>query len=403
MEYKNVLDHVERYVERMFSEKESSNLIYHNLSHTEYVAKHTKAIAIHYNLTEDDLFIVQAAAWFHDVGYLSGQENHESKSASLAAEFLRSHQVPSHIIDAVQGCILSTRMPQQPQTLLQQIVCDADLYHLGSDNFQDRSKLMRQEAQLVAGKKIKKEKWRAKTIELLTQHQFHTDYCRSILEEKKQQNLLSLRNEAISNAESTLSAVAKELQTQTAPAKDKELKRKDRPERGIETMFRISSNNHQRLSDMADNKAHIMISTNSIILSVVLSILLRKLENNTHLIIPTMMLLTVCLITIVFSILATRPSVPSGSFSNEDIEKKQVNLLFFGNFYRMSLQDYQKGMHAMMDDRDFLYGSLIRDLYSQGVVLGRKYKLMRAAYSVFMFGIVASVVAFVIAVILVTD
>jgi len=401
MEYKDVLDHVERYVERMFSEKESSNLIYHNLSHTEYVAKHAKAIAIHYNLTEDDLFIVQAAAWFHDVGYLSGQENHESKSASLAAEFLRSHQVPAHIIDAVQGCILSTRMPQQPQTLRQQIVCDADLYHLGSDNFQDRSKLMRQEAQLVAGKKIKKEKWRAKTIELLTQHQFHTDYCRNILEGKKQQNLLNLKNEAISNAESTLAAVAQELQTQTATAKD--VKKKDKPERGIETMFRISSNNHQRLSDMADNKAHIMISTNSIILSVVLSILLRKLENNTHLIVPTMMLLTVCLITIVFSILATRPSVPSGSFSNEDIEKKQVNLLFFGNFYRMSLQDYQKGMHAMMDDRDFLYGSLIRDLYSQGVVLGRKYKLMRAAYSVFMFGIVASVVAFVIAVILVTD
>ncbi|WP_235324405.1 Pycsar system effector family protein [Pedobacter lusitanus] len=162
-------------------------------------------------------------------------------------------------------------------------------------------------------------------------------------------------------------------------------------------MFRISSGNHQRLSDMADNKAHIMISTNSIILSVTLSVLLRKLEDNPHLIIPTLILLVICVVTMVFSILATRPTVPPGTFTHEDIEQKKVNLLFFGNFYRMALPDYVEGMQNMMEDRDFLYGSLIRDLYSQGVVLGRKYRLLRVAYNVFMFGIIASVLAFVIA------
>lgn len=401
MEHQKVLDLVERYVRNLYADRDASNLLYHNLSHTEHVVRHVEEIAAHYRLTGDELLAVQLSAWFHDVGYVSGPENHEVKSASLAAEFLRSHHVPQSIIDSVQGCILATRMPQKPETLLQKIVCDADLYHLGSEAFADRSKLMRQEAQLLSGKKIKKEKWRSKTLELLVQHQFHTDYCRARLEEQKQRNLLSLQTTAINEAEAALASVAQAAKVQAGTPK--EAKKKDRPDRGIETMFRISSNNHQRLSDMADNKAHIMISTNSIILSVVLSILLRKLENNTHLIIPTMMLLTVCLITIVFSILATRPTVPSGRFSNEDIEKQQVNLLFFGNFYRMSLRDYQLGMHAVMEDRDFLYGTLVRDLYSQGVVLGRKYKLMRAAYNVFMFGIVASVLAYVLAVILVTD
>lgn len=401
MEHQKVLDQVERYVRNLYADRDASNLLYHNLSHTEHVVKHAEEIAAHYKLTGDELLAVQLSAWFHDVGYVSGPENHEVKSASLAAEFLRSHHVPQSIIDSVQGCILATRMPQKPETLLQKIVCDADLYHLGSEAFADRSKLMRQEAQLLSGKKIKKEKWRSKTLELLVQHQFHTDYCRARLEEQKQRNLLSLQTTAINEAEAALASVAQAAKVQAGTPKD--AKKKDRPDRGIETMFRISSNNHQRLSDMADNKAHIMISTNSIILSVVLSILLRKLENNTHLIIPTMMLLAVCLITIVFSILATRPTVPAGRFSNEDIEKQQVNLLFFGNFYRMSLRDYQLGMHAVMEDRDFLYGTLVRDLYSQGVVLGRKYKLMRAAYNVFMFGIVASVLAYVLAVILVTD
>lgn len=161
-------------------------------------------------------------------------------------------------------------------------------------------------------------------------------------------------------------------------------------------MFRISSGNHQRLSDMADNKANIMITTNSIIISVLLSILLRKLEDNSNLIIPTLMLLTVCVTTMVFSILATRPSVPYGTFTQEDLDNKKVNLLFFGNFYRMNYEDYASGMQEMMNDRDFLYGSLTKDVYSQGVVLGKKYRLLRTGYNVFMFGIVSSVIAFVI-------
>ncbi|MNV71534.1 hypothetical protein D3C71_1645580 [compost metagenome] len=187
-----------------------------------------------------------------------------------------------------------------------------------------------------------------------------------------------------------------------AESKKDKKKKSERPERGIETMFRITSTNHQRLSDMADNKAHIMISTNSIILSVILSILLRKLEDNPHLIIPTLILLVICVVTMVFSILATRPSIPEGVFTPQDITNKKVNLLFFGNFYRMSLPDYEGGMIKMMEDRDFLYGSLIKDLYSQGVVLGRKYRLLRIAYNVFMFGIVISVVAFILASFLVT-
>jgi hypothetical protein len=170
----------------------------------------------------------------------------------------------------------------------------------------------------------------------------------------------------------------------------------DRPEKGIETMFRISSSNQQRLSDMADNKAHIMISTTSIIISVLLSVLVSRLEDETYLIIPTFILLTVCTITMVSSILSTRPSLPGGTFTRQELDSKKVNLLFFGNFYRMPYADFAEGMNQMMNDKDFLYGSLTKDTYAQGVVLGKKYRLLRLAYNVFMFGIIASVIAFVI-------
>ncbi|CAM3710521.1 Pycsar system effector family protein [Mucilaginibacter galii] len=174
----------------------------------------------------------------------------------------------------------------------------------------------------------------------------------------------------------------------------KEKSSKERPEKGIETMFRVSSANHQRLSDMADNKASIMITVNSIILSAVLSLLLRRLEDQPYLAIPTFMLIAISLVAMIFAILSTRPSIPDGSFSMQDIEQQKVNLLFFGNFYKMSLPDFKTAMQKTMEDSELLYGNLIMDGYAQGIVLGKKYRLLRISYNIFMFGLIASVIAF---------
>jgi hypothetical protein len=183
--------------------------------------------------------------------------------------------------------------------------------------------------------------------------------------------------------------------------KDKAAKdKKEQPDKGIETMFRVSSSNHQRLSDMADNKANIMITVNAIILSAVISLLVRRLEDQPYLILPTILLITISLVAMIFSILSTRPNIPPGTFAPQDVDGKKVNLLFFGNFYKMSLPDYKEAMLKTMEDRDMLYGNLIMDGYAQGVVLGKKYRLLRIAYNIFMFGLIASVIAFFVAALL---
>ncbi len=403
MNYRQFLDQVRQYTIHFFKSKDTQKLLYHNLEHTQMVVANAEQIARHYQLAGKDFFIVMTAAWFHDSGYLTGDPaDHEQRSADIAARFLNDIAVEEDTIQAVRQCILATRMPQSPTSRLEKIVCDADLFHFGTADFWERNNLMRKETEWRTGKKIGKNQWRKGTIRFLEAHQFQTDYCRNILQNKKQQNLRELKekdgdqNEDIikESAEDIIPALQEDIQALTAMAKKQKL---DRPERGIETMFRISSTNSQRLSDMADNKAHIMITTTSIIISVLLSLLLRKLEDNPQLVIPTMILLTVCVVTMVFSILATRPTLPDGTFTPQDIKKRKVNLLFFGNFYRMNFEEYDVGMKQMMNDRDFLYGTLIRDLYSQGVVLGRKYRLLRKGYSVFMYGIVASVIAFFIA------
>jgi len=435
MNYLDILDQVRAHAASLFHTKKDDKLIYHNLQHTEQVVRAVVKIANHYQLSDQDFFIVSTAAWFHDTGYLTSFEEHEARGAESAREFLDSKGVDPAVTEQVVKCILATKMPQHPVSLLEQIVCDADLFHLGGDSFKERNKLMRREVEAYFNKDVDKNIWRLKTISLFEGHHYHTDYAQDLLTAKKLLNLQELQNKLEKNSDKQEDVLRKEQkraerkkeqeeedseeerkirdrreekrlekkheeETAIVKKEDKEeikKKKSDRPDKGIETMFRITSGNHQRLSDMADNKAHIMISTNSIILSVILSILLRKLEDNPHLIIPTLILLIICVVTMVFSILATRPTLPSGTFTAKDIEEKKVNLLFFGNFYKMSLPEYVGGMEKMMEDREFLYGSLIRDLYSQGVVLGRKYRLLRIAYNVFMFGIVASVLAFVIA------
>jgi len=401
MNYLEILDGVKTHVEHLFQTRANDQLVYHNLTHTEHVIKHAVEIGNHYQLSDPDFFIVQCACWFHDIGYLEGYDQHEQTGADAAAKFLRALDVNEETIQDIQGCILATKMPQSPENLVQQIVCDADLYHLGSEDFKDRNKLMRKETIAVCNKEIDKNLWRLGTLQLLESHHYHTQYCIDKLSARKQETIQTLKiqlQEAFHLDESA-PAVLETPKEKTASKDKKKKDEKDaRPEKGIETMFRITSNNHQRLSDMADNKAHIMISINSIILSVVLSVLLRKLEDYEHLILPTVTLLLICLVTLVFSILATRPSVPPGRFTPEEVLEKKPNLLFFGNFYRMSLKDYNDAMVKMMENSDYLYGSLIKDIYSQGIVLGRKYRLLRIAYNVFMFGIIVSVLGFILAV-----
>ncbi|RFZ85227.1 hypothetical protein DYU05_06405 [Mucilaginibacter terrenus] len=176
-----------------------------------------------------------------------------------------------------------------------------------------------------------------------------------------------------------------------------------KPDRGIETMFRVSSSNHQRLSDMADKKAHILITVNAIILSAIISLLLRRLNEQPYLAVPTIILIMVSLTTMTFAILATRPNIPKGKFTPEQLKNGPVNLLFFGNFYNMQPEAYHEAMLKVMNDGELLYRNLIYDNYGQGIVLGKKYRQLRVAYNLFMVGLIVSTFAFLSAVLIHTQ
>lgn len=389
MEVNDIFLRAENYVRDLFKDADSTKLVYHNLDHTQRVVNHANEIAAHYNLIEADHLVVVIAAWFHDTGYLITEpDQHEAKSVELMKEFMQKENQYPDLIRSIEECILATRWPVHPVNLLQQILVDADTYNLGTKDFFITNEQVYQE-QLLVNDKLTRIEWVKKAIKFLEKHEYFTQYCKDKLQERKRKNIKKLKKD--------LKALQQILPYQ---AEEKVPSKSDinQTTKGVQTMLRLTSSNHLKLSEMADGKANILISVNAIIISVILTVLLRKLQVDAYLTIPTLIFLFSSVTTIVVAILATRPKMTSGVFNEKDIADKKTNLLFFGNFYKMSPEEYERSMKIMMDDADYLYSSLVTDIYQLGLILARKYWLIRLAYNIFMIGIIASVIAFALAV-----
>lgn len=391
-----LLNAARTYVTDVFHHRVRTEFVFHNLEHTEDVVEACSHMADYYQLQEDDRLVLMLAAWFHDTGYASGAEEHEETSAQMATQFLQGRNVNDTIIQRVASSILATRMPQSPVSLVEKILCDADLHHLATEDFKARNQLLKQERENLLGHKIDKKEWRKSNARFLMQHHYFTEYGQEVLTAKKMENLAIF--EKRKGDKKTAEAQEEEVAFPYISTDEKfEAKNQKNTERGVQTMFRTTSNNHIELSGMADNKAHILITTNSIILSVFISYGLSRLPHHPNYFIAASLLVLTSLIAITCSILATRPSINKGRFTEDDIRNKKTNLLFFGNFHRMQLTDYQWGVNQMIRDKEYLYDTMMMDIYYLGVVLAKKYRYLRIAYTVFMVGLILSMIAFGIA------
>ncbi|RYF91637.1 MAG: phosphohydrolase [Chitinophagaceae bacterium] len=404
-EFAAIYKDTEAHITELFENYASDKHRFHNLKHTYNVVERVNEIAGHYELDDREMLILSIAAWFHDAGYLFVEPAmHEVKSVELMQVFLRERGVGDDIINEVAGCILATRAPRNPINQLQEILCDADTYHFGTKEFKESNKLAYQEFQLMSDQPLDEADLREQTLHMLQDHEFYTSYCKDLLTAKKEGNMKKLKKKGEEKqAEKELKASSpKKVKAARATDENGEtdaplIDEKQGTTKGMQTMLRLTSANHIQLSEMADSKANILISVNAIIISLILSILLRKLQTDPYLTIPAIIFLATSVATIITAILATRPKLSSGTFAEEDVQNKKTNLLFFGNFHKMPMENYENAMRTMMNDPDYLYSSIIQDIYNLGAVLGKKYRLIRIAYNLFMFGIIISVVAFCVA------
>ncbi len=403
-----ILQEAAAYVEHFITEKVREQYVFHNFQHTLAVVEATEQIADFYELEAEELLVVKLAAWFHDTGYVEDWKGHEERGALIAQAFMRAHELPAPLVQQVMRCIRATTMPQQPESLLEQIVCDADLSHLGQSSYWDRCGRIRQEFTLTRDSLMSDQEWIDFELNFMLSHQYHTEIARSLFDELKAKHIKQLykrkRGLYPDQTPTTLASLEQESPGNKKAKKFAKLKARElavekdiKLSRGVETMYRATYRTHVNLSSIADNKANIMLSVNAIILSITAANLFPKLENSQQFLVPTLLLVAVCLGSLFFAIQATRPKVTEGKVTREDIDMRRSNLLFFGNFYNMKLEDFHYGMQEMIRDDEFLYASMTRDLYYLGVVLAKKYHFLRMCYNIFLYGLIIAVAGFVVA------
>ncbi|MGL5236119.1 MAG: Pycsar system effector family protein [Empedobacter falsenii] len=390
-----LLLNIENYVFNLFKDNLSLDFTYHNFMHTVKVVEAIKTLSTDEQISTDLREKLLIAGWFHDTGYTKIVQGHESESANIAKEYLIEHNFDENYIKEVQDYILITALNNVPKNIGEAIVKDADNYHLGQTEYPKISELLRDEIAKICHKEFSDYEWHIENRNFfLNVHHFYTDAAKKLWQKGKEENLIFTQNKI------------KEIELIGDIPNKYEIKKKkndkiQQPDRGVDTLFRVTLNNHTRLSDIADSKANILLSVNAIVISIALSTLVPKLGSpkNEYLLLPSIVMLLSSVVSIIFAILATKPNVTYESFNEEDVKNKKVNLLFFGNFYQMSLDAYDDAMQELMKDRDYVYTSLTRDLYYLGKVLERKYRLLSITYTIFMIGTILSVLTFAYAMI----
>jgi predicted metal-dependent HD superfamily phosphohydrolase len=404
-DYAQLLQETEQFIQDYFNRNVAAHFVFHDLEHTVQTVAATRTIADGYQLSEKDMAIVQLATWFHDTGYAMGPDDHEERSCEYARQFLQEKLQPEELA-AVLACIRSTKVPQSPETLMAQIVCDADLSHLGMETYWERNSKLRQEFNTTRNILMNDLEWVEFEIDFMVSHEYHTDVARELFNKRKAKHVKQLIKQkqrlspdkaptpeemAILNG----GGKAKNNLTQLLKESEKELKMA-RFGRGVETMYRTTYRTHTNLSQMADSKANLMLSVNAIIISIVVTNLLPnlQLEQYREFRWPTVLLIITCLGSMIYATLSTRPKVTEGKVTKEAVQQRTANLLFFGNFHNMPLEEFQWGVNEMLKDSEFLYSSMSRDLYFLGIVLAKKYQYLSICYNIFMYGLIISVCAF---------
>lgn len=364
----------------------TSDHLYHNLEHTLMAKAGVLDLGEKYQLSDTELEILAVSALFHDTGFIKTYDGHEDESIKLAKAFLKEKDYPIENIEKVEQCIQATKMGVEPRTLLQKIMKDADFNPIGKLTYQQKGDNLRHEWEVFKNIKLTDEEWLEQNYDFWSGHKFYTGEAINVFGKTKDKHLKKL-SKAVGKLKKTNSG-----KTET-PVEPSILGTKS-----SQMMFKTTLRNHIDLTSIADNKANMMLSISALIITITMPLLAGNIKENKFLLFPIALLMVTCILVIIFATLATRPVKTPGVTDLSKISEKKTNLFFYGNFYKMNLEDYKKGIREVAADDDILDNSVVIDLFFLGKALGKKFDLLHRSYSIFMIGMTLTVLAFAAAV-----
>ncbi len=162
-------------------------------------------------------------------------------------------------------------------------------------------------------------------------------------------------------------------------------------------MIRTTYRNNIELTNIADNKANILLSLNALMITFLIPIVLSNLEIivSEVLYLPLITLSITCFITIVLAAMATRP-IKMGEQDVKRGDTLQKSPFFFGNYYKMKVDDYLHLIEETINDPSSVKDYVKLDLYFMGKGLGEKYSKIRTCYNVFITGLALTLIATVV-------
>lgn len=178
-----------RYALYLLENELPNDLSYHNLFHTrDEVLPAAEKFAALERINGENLLLIQTAALYHDIGFVSTYEQHEQAGAEICTRTLPGFGYDQEQIKAICRMIMATRLPQSPTNLLEEIIADADLSVLGNGNFFEKNKLLR--CELAAhGNNTSCEQWYREQLNFMRNHRYFTQAARRLGSSGKQKNI----------------------------------------------------------------------------------------------------------------------------------------------------------------------------------------------------------------------
>jgi hypothetical protein len=382
-------------------DKESDKNLYTTISRVYRIEKNINTIIKEDRIENIDIDCLYLANYVLNIEQATTKANtlNFKDSETSINEILDSlrlkFKLNSETVNRVKTIIIESFPFNETKLLESKIISDANIMDFAGSQGRDRLKKM-YEQMILKDFKLSKSNWYDTLIGILDNYKTTTHFGQTHVQPSIDKLYKSLRKERKDHKNHTNLILQKELKIS-----DQEIKKlkkdigkiKGRDDRGIQTLFRNTSRNDYTLNKMVDGKARIMITINSIILSLILGGIIGKSSNEVVLNIPSIIFAVTNLISIAFAIISITPNKTQGNFTEEDIRSKKGNLLYFGNFHNMHYRDFEWAFLQLLQDKDYLYTSMIKDFYYQGQILQVKNKLIRISLYTFLLGLVVAIVS----------